>query len=103
LTKFVGRHAEIETMKHAAEPAHAGHGQMVAAIAEAGVGKSRLFYEFKAMTQSGWMVLEAFSVSHGKASAYLPVIDLLLHTAPGGPAGQGERRRNARRITQRAK
>ena len=28
-------------------------------------------------SQSGWMVLEAFSVSHGKATAYLPVIDLL--------------------------
>src|SRR5262249_42778799 len=36
-------------------------------------------FEFKAKNQSGWMVLEAFSVSHGKASAYLPVIDLL-HT-----------------------
>ena len=46
-------------------------------MAEAGVGKSRLFFEFKATSQSGWMVLETFSVSHGKASAYLPVIDLL--------------------------
>ena len=55
----------------------AGHGQIVAAMAEAGVGKSRLFFEFKATSQSGWMVLEAFSVSHGKASAYLPLIDLL--------------------------
>jgi class 3 adenylate cyclase len=42
-----------------------------------GVGKSRLFFEFKAKNQSGWMVLEAFSVSHGKAGAYFPVIDLL--------------------------
>jgi len=46
-------------------------------MAEPGVGKSRLFFEFKATTQSVWMVLETFSVSHGKASAYLPVIDLL--------------------------
>src|SRR5262249_15497111 len=46
-------------------------------MAEPGVGKSRLFYEFKAASQSGWMVLEAFSVSHGKASAYLPVLELL--------------------------
>ena len=42
-----------------------------------GVGKSRLFFEFKAVAQSGCLVLEAYSVSHGKASAYLPVIDLL--------------------------
>src|SRR5713101_2244349 len=55
----------------------AGRGQIVAAMAEPGVGKSRLFYEFKAVTQSGWMVLEAISVSYGKASAYLPVIELL--------------------------
>src|SRR5262249_50773356 len=48
-----------------------------AAMAEGGVGKSRLFFEFKAISQSGWMVLEAFSVSHGKAFAYFPVIDLL--------------------------
>ena len=46
-------------------------------MAEAGAGKSRLFFEFKAKNQSGWMVLEAFSVSHGKAGAYLPVLDLL--------------------------
>ena len=67
----------MDAMKHAAEQAKAGHGQIVAAMAEAGVGKSRLFYEFKAVSQSGWMVLETFSVSHGKASAYLPVIELL--------------------------
>ena len=54
-----------------------GHGQIVAAMAEAGTGKSRLVFEFKATHQSGWMVLETFSVSHGKASAYLPVLDLL--------------------------
>src|SRR5437899_1675199 len=46
-------------------------------MADPGIGKSRLFYEFKATSQSGWMVLETFSISHGKASAYLPVIDLL--------------------------
>ena len=77
LTKFVGREREMEAMSHAAERARSGRGQIVAAIAEAGTGKSRLFFEFKAKNQSGWAVLEAFSVSHGKASAYFPVIDLL--------------------------
>jgi hypothetical protein len=77
LTKFVGREREMEALKHAAEQARAGRGQIVASIAEPGVGKSRLFYEFKATSQSGWMVLETFSISHGKSSAYLPVIDLL--------------------------
>ncbi len=76
-TKFVGRHREMDAMKAAADQARAGHGQIVAAMAEAGVGKSRLLFEFKAVSQSGWMVLETFSVSHGKASAFLPLIDLL--------------------------
>jgi class 3 adenylate cyclase/tetratricopeptide (TPR) repeat protein len=77
LTKFVGREREMDMLRHALEHAKTGHGQIVAAIAEPGVGKSRLFYEFKATSQSGCMVLEAYSVSHGKASAYLPVIELL--------------------------
>ena len=77
LTKFVGREREIEALKHAAELARQGHGQIVAAIADPGIGKSRLYFEFKATSQSGWMVLETFSISHGKASAYLPVLDLL--------------------------
>ncbi len=77
LSKFVGRQREMDAMKAAAEQAKAGRGQIVAAMAEAGVGKSRLMFEFKATGAAGWMVLEAFSVSHGKASSYLPVIDLL--------------------------
>ncbi len=71
LTKFVGRQREMEVLKHALEQARTGHGQIVAAMAEPGVGKSRLFFEFKALSQAGCMVLEAYSVSHGKASAYL--------------------------------
>jgi class 3 adenylate cyclase len=77
LTKFVGRERELEAMRHAAELARQGHGQIVAAIGDPGVGKSRLLFEFKVIAQSGWKVLETFSISHGKASAYLPVIDLL--------------------------
>ena len=78
LTKFVGREREMEALKHAADRAQSGRGQIVAAMAEAGTGKSRLYFEFKAKNQSGWTVLETFSVSHRKASAYLPVLDLLL-------------------------
>jgi class 3 adenylate cyclase/tetratricopeptide (TPR) repeat protein len=92
LSKFVGREREMETMRNAAELARAGRGQIVAAMAEAGVGKSRLFFEFKAKHQSGWMVLEAFSVSHGKATAYLPVIDLLYEYF-GIEAGDDARKR----------
>src|SRR5712692_8432865 len=77
LTKFVGREREVAELKRALELARGGHGQIVAAVAEAGTGKSRLVYEFKAMLPGDCKVLEAYSVSHGKASAYLPVLELL--------------------------
>jgi class 3 adenylate cyclase/predicted ATPase len=77
LVRFVGRNEEIDQMRRAAELARAGHGQIVAAVAEAGVGKSRLFHEFKLKAPAEWMVMETFSVSHGKASPYLPVVELL--------------------------
>jgi hypothetical protein len=55
LTKFVGREREMEALKHAAEQAKEGRGQIAAAMAEAGVGKSRLFFEFKATSAAGWV------------------------------------------------
>ncbi len=76
-TKFVGRQREMDAMKAAAEQARAGHGQIVAVMAEAGLGKSRLMFEFKATTAAVWTVIEAFSASHGKSSSYFPVIELL--------------------------
>ena len=77
LTKFVGRERELEQMQYALELAMDGHGQVVAVMAEAGTGKSRLFYEFKATLPPACKVLEAYSVSHGEASAWLPVLELL--------------------------
>jgi class 3 adenylate cyclase/predicted ATPase len=77
LVRFVGRHGEMEQLRGAWEAAQAGHGQIVGVVGEAGVGKSRLVYEFKAPLETGCRVLEAFSVSHGKAYSYLPLIDLL--------------------------
>ncbi len=78
LTRFVGREAELEQLRRALERAGEGDGQAVAGVGQAGVGKSRLFYEFvhSHLTQ-GWHVLESGSVSYGKATSYLPIIDLL--------------------------
>ena len=63
--------------KRAFEQAKSSHGQIVGVMGEPGVGKSRLFHEFKLLSQRGCLVLETFSVSHGKAYPYLPLIDLL--------------------------
>src|SRR5205085_1949888 len=67
LTRFVGRQSEMEQLQRALERTKAGHGQLVGVMGEPGLGKSRLFYEFKLTSRSGCLVLEAYSVSHGKA------------------------------------
>ena len=77
LTRFVGREGELQQMKRALELARSGHGQLIAVVAEAGTGKSRLFHEFKVTLPVECKLLEAYSVSHGKASAWLPVLELL--------------------------
>ncbi|HXU87334.1 MAG TPA: adenylate/guanylate cyclase domain-containing protein [Methylomirabilota bacterium] len=78
LTRFVGRDAEVEHLRRVLGQAAAGHGQVAAIVGEAGVGKSRLVYEFTHSHRVGdWLILEASSVSYGKAASYMPVIDLL--------------------------
>jgi class 3 adenylate cyclase/tetratricopeptide (TPR) repeat protein len=78
LTRFVGRQTELAVLGQALGRAGAGQGQVVAAVGEAGVGKSRLVYEFlRSHHTQGWLVLESASVSYGKATPYFPVIDLL--------------------------
>jgi class 3 adenylate cyclase/predicted ATPase len=77
LTRFVGRQREMEQLQTALTQAKAGHGQIVGVMGEPGLGKSRLFYEFKLLSQVGGLILEAYSASYGKASPYLPLIELL--------------------------
>jgi len=78
LTRFVGREAEVELLRQALEKARAGYGQVVGVIGDPGVGKSRLFWEFiHSHRTHGWLVLESGSASYGKATPYLPVIELV--------------------------
>jgi len=78
LSKFVGRQDEIESLSRAATRAKAGHGQVVALVGEAGVGKSRIFFEFtRSLGAQGWLIMEGGSVPYDKATSYLPLIDLL--------------------------
>src|SRR5215510_11645355 len=78
LTRFVGRQNELVTLQQTLVHAGTGHGQVVALVGEAGVGKSRLVYEFvHAHYTQGWRVLESASVSYGKATPYFPILDLL--------------------------
>jgi class 3 adenylate cyclase/tetratricopeptide (TPR) repeat protein len=92
LTHLVGRDAELEQLYRTQQLAATGHGQVVAIVGEAGVGKSRLVYEFThSHLLEGWLVLEAASASYGKATSYLPVIALLkgyFKIQDGGGAGE---------------
>ncbi|HUG35780.1 MAG TPA: AAA family ATPase, partial [Candidatus Limnocylindrales bacterium] len=82
-SRFVGRDAEMDQIRQAAAQARQGRGQLVAVVGEAGVGKSRLFYEFThshhvlGANGGGWRVLEASSLSYGKATPFLPLAELL--------------------------
>src|SRR4029077_4996593 len=78
LTRFVGRDAEVEQLRRAQQLAGSGRGQVAAIVGEAGVGKSRLVYEFTHSHRlHGWLTPESASVSYGKATSYLPAIHLL--------------------------
>ena len=97
LTRFVGREGELEQLRQAlGSRGRSGHGQVVAIVGEPGVGKSRLVWE---VTHShrvqGWLIVQAGSVSYGKATPYLPVIDLLRATSRSRP--RRARGRSARR------
>ncbi|MFQ5849452.1 MAG: AAA family ATPase [Candidatus Binatia bacterium] len=75
---FVGRDAELEQLRRALQQGWDGRGQIAAVVGEPGVGKSRLFWEFTHSHRTqGWLILESGSFSYGKATPYLPVIDLL--------------------------
>ena len=78
LSPFRGRDRELEQLGLAQQHAGEGRGQLVALVGEAGVGKSRLIYEFVHSPRlQGWSILEAAPVSYGQATSYFPVIDLL--------------------------
>ncbi len=78
LTRFVGREAELRELHSAQQLAQHGHGQVVAIVGPAGVGKSRLVHEFiHSHDAADWLVLESNSASYGHATPYLPVIELL--------------------------
>jgi len=96
LTRFVGRDSEMEQLRQALERARAAHGQVVAVVGEAGVGKSRLAWELaRSRGTEGWLVLETTAVSYGQATPYLPVIDLL------GAYFQIDKRDDARKVREK--
>ncbi len=78
LTRFVGRDKDVEVLVDAYEKARDGRGQICSIVGEAGVGKSRLLFEFrKALSNEDVAFLEGKCLSYGREAAYLPIIDIL--------------------------
>jgi class 3 adenylate cyclase/tetratricopeptide (TPR) repeat protein len=78
LTPFVGRERELELLLDGFARARAGRGQAFSIMGEAGVGKSRLLYEFrKAIANEDAVFLEGKCLSYSRGVAYHPIIDLL--------------------------
>ncbi|MSP81538.1 MAG: adenylate/guanylate cyclase domain-containing protein [Alphaproteobacteria bacterium] len=78
LSPFVGRAGEVAMLEHALDRAKGGEGRVVGLVGEPGVGKSRLAFEFaRSPGTAGCLVLAGSSVSYGRATSWLPVIDLL--------------------------
>jgi class 3 adenylate cyclase/tetratricopeptide (TPR) repeat protein len=78
LTPFVGRERELELMLDGFERAKEARGQAFSIVSEAGVGKSRLLYEFrKAVITENVTFLEGKCISYNKNVAYHPIIDIL--------------------------
>src|SRR5205809_999914 len=75
---FVGRHREIELLWSRLESAMRGQGQIVGISGEAGIGKSRLLYEFcQGVVGKPIGYVEAQCLSYGPATPYLPVLEAL--------------------------
>jgi class 3 adenylate cyclase len=78
LTPFVGRERELELLLDGFERSKDGRGQAFSIVAEAGVGKSRLLYEFrKAVSNEDVIFQEGKCLSYSRGVTYHPVIDIV--------------------------
>ena len=78
LTPFVGRQRELELLLDGFDRSREGRGQAISIISEAGIGKSRLLYEFrKAVTNEDVTFLEGRCLSYSRNAAYHPIVDIL--------------------------
>jgi predicted ATPase len=94
LAKFVGREPELNEMKRAVEQVRSGRGQIVGVVGDAGVGKSRLFHQFKTTSGGGFKLLETSGIAHAKGWVYLPLVELLQKYFDIQHDDDGEKRRH---------
>ncbi len=76
-SRFVGRGDEMQVLESALTRAREGNAQVVGIVGEAGLGKSRLCFEFLERCRArGIMTYETTGVAHGKAIPFLPILRL---------------------------
>jgi class 3 adenylate cyclase len=77
-SKFVGRSSEMAVLEGALERALQGSGQVVGIVADPGVGKSRLCFEFveRCRARGGMVINEGHCLAHGKTIPYVPILEL---------------------------
>ena len=78
LTPLVGRDRELELLLDGFERCKTGRGQAISIVSDAGVGKSRILYEFrKTVASENVTFLEGRCLSYSRAMVYHPIIDIL--------------------------
>jgi tetratricopeptide (TPR) repeat protein len=77
-TSFTGREHELTALHSCLDKAMSGNGQFVTVVGEAGMGKSRLVYEFRhSLNRNTITVLQGRCQSHGTRIPYFPFINAL--------------------------
>jgi class 3 adenylate cyclase/tetratricopeptide (TPR) repeat protein len=78
LSPLTGRSSELSTLMLELENTVGGEGRVVSVVGEAGIGKSRLCFEFaESCRAKGIRVFEARVLDHGKETPFQPVLALL--------------------------
>jgi class 3 adenylate cyclase/tetratricopeptide (TPR) repeat protein len=76
-SRFVGRGDEMHVLESALARADEGHSQIIGIVGEAGLGKSRLCFEFLERCRArGLHTNETTGVAHGKAIPFMPILRL---------------------------
>jgi DNA-binding NtrC family response regulator/tetratricopeptide (TPR) repeat protein len=78
IAPFVGRRHDLELLESRLTSTLAGRGQVVGIVGDAGLGKSRLVFEFRrALRRRDVTWLEGRGLSYGSSVPFLPIIQML--------------------------
>ena len=77
ITELVGRRSEMEILRTAWKRAKSGRARVVDIVGEAGVGKTRLVYEFQNTIADKVTFLTGVCIHYGRNINFLPLIDIL--------------------------